>query len=73
MTPDERSFIDAAVTKACATNCYHGAARGALSVAEVDKSVAVQIRNDAARVMNTAAIEFDKAYKRVTDPFLCPK
>ncbi len=72
MTPDEQSFIDAAVAKACATNCYHCAARKALSAGTHDHA-AIQTRTTAARVMNTAAIEFDKAYKRVTDPFLCPK
>lgn len=70
MTPDERSFIAAAIKRDIATHHYHQAARAARYVAEIDKPTAVQIRREASEAQIEAQIGYDKAQKLVTGPHL---
>ena len=77
MTDNEQSFIDAAIEWDCATHRYNVAAQAASRgftrghLMGVDDYVALcKARENVARVMNSASIEFDKAKKRVTDPFV---
>ncbi len=70
MTPNEQAFIDAAIEWDCARHRYHLAGTALLKVAEIDKPVAAEILNDAARAADKASVVFHQAKKRVTDPHL---
>lgn len=72
MTPNEQSFIDAAILRDQAIHQYNRAASAALGVRSDSgiRVAALKARNDAAKVASDASIEFDKARKRVTAPHL---
>lgn len=73
MTPDEQSFIDAAIKRDIATHRWHQAALAIRYAAEIDKPTALKIRQEASEAQIAAQTELDKAQKRVTDPFVHPE